>query len=177
MYTQYWFFKWHPTRTNSKLFCQIRLLFPLYVLNVTETWQDDFTISATVRVHQLQRFLCMIIHHFQTKFYCILGSKMTSLISGSIVLWLEEYWKMELLRREPSSASWHDSKSHMAFKAFKTTKVGKQLCAAGEEDRIATAKGEGRPTKKSYCTIWKKSFIQKRFLFDFCDFKKCFDIR
>ena len=81
---------------------------------------------------------------------------MTSLLSESIVLWLEEYWKMELLRREPSSTSWHDSKSHMAFKAFKTTKVGKQLCAAREEDRIATAKGEGRPTKKKLLHDLKK---------------------
>ena len=55
-------------------------------------------------------------------------------------------------------SSWHDSKSHMAFKAFTTTKVRKQLSAARKRNEGTTAEKKTAAKKKFH------SFIQNSFL-------------
>ena len=58
-----------------------------------------------------------------------------------------------------SKSSWHDSKSHMAFKAFTTTKVRKQLSAARKRNEGTTAEKKRQQRKKKF-----HSFIQNSFL-------------
>ena len=57
-----------------------------------------------------------------------------------------------------SKSSWHDSKSHMAFKAFTTTKVRKQLSAARKRN-------EGTKTRPKKDSSEKKNFIHSKFFF------------
>ena len=65
-------------------------------------------------------------------------------------------------------SSWHDSKSHMAFKAFTTTKVRKQLSAARKRN-------EGTTAEKKTAAKKKISFIHSKFFFGYY-LKKCANI-
>ena len=66
-------------------------------------------------------------------------------------------------------SSWHDSKSHMAFKAFTTTKVRKQLSAARKRNEGTTAEKKRQQRKK------KISFIHSKFFFGYY-LKNCANI-
>ena len=55
-------------------------------------------------------------------------------------------------------SSWHDSKSHMAFKAFTTTKVRKQLSAARKRNEGTTAEKKDSSEKKNFIHSFKILF-------------------